>query len=411
MRSIALVLALSAPALSLLAGSEEEDRQKFDAFVAEYASYRREYTVTTRGQSEYTKRFAIFRENLRFFDEYNAQKSPITGITQGITPFADMTEDEWTNRFHGMRTEDTDDAHLHRINNLTLPFVSDPNFVAPVTVDWRKPTPKLPGGAVAPVKNQGNCGSCWDFAGIAALEGAHAIATGKLVALSEQEVLDCCNVSTGPHPCWGCKGGAAVYLYGWVQANGGITTEANYPYVSGKNDKVNACNVIKEKGPAAAKVTSSVSLPRPAPDATMMEALAKGPVAISVSVAGGFRGYKTGVLKAPGCGSFKIDHGVSLVGYGAFVAYCSFMYLCGRQWVSVPACAVLTLACAFERTVVNFEHPNLIRIFRYLGRRKGTVQQHRLLDPPQQLDGVMGRKRLHEDRDGKRQAGAGALLY
>ena len=140
---------LSLPAArSLLAGDEAADRILFDAFISEHAAYRREYHVTATGVTEYDRRFAIFRANLKFFDEYNEKESAATGITQGITPFADLTQEEWATRFHGMRTEEDGDAKMQRLNSLTVPFVSDPQFVAPVTVDWRKPTAKLPGGAV-----------------------------------------------------------------------------------------------------------------------------------------------------------------------------------------------------------------------------------------------------------------------
>eukprot|EP01052_Picozoa_sp_SAG31_P049541 SAG31_NODE_10901_length_1085_cov_1.668357_1_plen_173_part_10 len=154
----------------------------------------------------------------------------------------------------------------------------------------------------------------WDFAAVAALEAHNALSTGNLTALSEQEVLDCCNSTKGPDPCWGCKGGAPIYAYLWIKKNGGVDSEADYPYTSGKNDKTKTCNQIKRQT-VVAKVATAVSLPRPAPEATLIEALAKGPIAISVSVSGGFRGYKKGVLKAPGCKDFKIDHGMALVGY------------------------------------------------------------------------------------------------
>ena len=91
----------------------------------------------------------------------------------------------------------------------------------------------------------------------------------------------------------GCKGGAPVYAYLWIKKNGGLDSEADYPYTSGKTDKVKACDAGK-RAKVVAKLSTAVSLPRPAPEATLMEALAKGPVAISVSVSGGFRGYKKG---------------------------------------------------------------------------------------------------------------------
>jgi hypothetical protein len=70
-------------------------------------------------------------------------------------------------------------------------------------------------------------GSCWAFSSTGAMEGAHAIATGELVSLSEQELVSC------SHRNFGCHGGLMDPAFKWVMKNGGINTEDGYPYVSG----------------------------------------------------------------------------------------------------------------------------------------------------------------------------------
>jgi hypothetical protein len=78
-------------------------------------------------------------------------------------------------------------------------------------------------------------GSCWSFSSTGAIEGVNAIVTCDLISLSEQELVDCDTTNDG------CDGGYMDYAFEWVINNGGIDTEANYPYTGVDG----TCNVTK----------------------------------------------------------------------------------------------------------------------------------------------------------------------
>merc|ERR1719505_64338 len=88
------------------------------------------------------------------------------------------------------------------------------------SVDW------VSRGAVTPVKNQGQCGSCWSFSTTGAVEGCVAISSGNLTSLSEQELINC------DHTDHGCGGGLMDYAFEWISNNGGINSEQNWGYTA-----------------------------------------------------------------------------------------------------------------------------------------------------------------------------------
>lgn len=177
----------------------------------------------------------------------------------------------------------------------------------PESVDWVK------AGAVTPVKNQGQCGSCWSFSTTGALEGAYYNTYGTLTSFSEQQLVDCDNRKHGGKDM-GCNGGLMDNAFSWIEKNGGLCTEADYPYFSGDTKSPGDCKTSCEVvGNSAVTEFTDV---HSSSDVDMMTALSKQPVSIAIQAdQKDFQLYKSGVFTGS-CGT-KLDHGVLAVGYGS----------------------------------------------------------------------------------------------
>eukprot|EP00931_Biecheleriopsis_adriatica_P046238 TRINITY_DN2653_c0_g1_i1.p1 TRINITY_DN2653_c0_g1~~TRINITY_DN2653_c0_g1_i1.p1 ORF type:complete len:291 (-),score=74.14 TRINITY_DN2653_c0_g1_i1:795-1586(-) len=168
------------------------------------------------------------------------------------------------------------------------------------SVDW------VAKGAVTDPKNQGQCGSCWAFSTTGALEGAWQIATGKLVALSEQQLVDCAKNGNQ-----GCNGGSMDLAFEYLEKNA-VCTEESYNYTArqGTTCHETSCTVGIPKG----SVTGFKDVPIKDTNA-LMEAVAQQPVSVAIEADQmAFQMYHDGILKKE-CGA-KLDHGVLIVGYG-----------------------------------------------------------------------------------------------
>ncbi|XP_028760339.1 ervatamin-B-like [Neltuma alba] len=169
----------------------------------------------------------------------------------------------------------------------------------PASVDGRQK------GVVTPVKNRKRCGSCWAFGTVGAIESINAISTGKLVSLSEQELVDCDSASVG------CSGGYTESAFEWVIKNGGISEEANYPYTA----RDGVCKA-KKNGGRVVKINSYAKVPKS--DAALLCATARQPITVAFD-ANYLQFYEDGIFDGGNCKrrSTYANHAVLIVGYGS----------------------------------------------------------------------------------------------
>jgi len=174
-------------------------------------------------------------------------------------------------------------------------------------IDWRD------SGIVTAVKDQGDCGSCWTFATAESVESAWAKATGELVELSEQQILDC---TPNPSDCGGsggCNGGTAELALDRIKQMGGLTTEWRYAYYSYFG--LNQTCMFNGNTPPYAKVSRYVDLPVNEYTPVLQAISTVGPLAISVD-ASTWHDYESGVFNGCDNSHPDLDHAVQLVGIG-----------------------------------------------------------------------------------------------
>jgi len=261
---------------------EEHYQAHFSAFVSKY-------------QKQYAKadllyRYNIFKANVDKIEQHNrAGRS----YTMGMNKFGDMPFAEFHAKFTGYKPIKRD-----YIRSKNVEHIHDIHSQDPASVDWRDK------GAVTPVKDQGQCGSCWAFSATGAMEGAYFIAFNATVSLSEQQLVDC----SGAQGNQGCNGGLMDQAFEYVIENG-ITSEDAYPYVAEDQDCMNPLP------DAVASVSKYIDVAQNK-DAALQTAVAKGPVAVAIEAdQESFQFYKSGVFDDKDCGDM-LDHGVLAVGYG-----------------------------------------------------------------------------------------------
>lgn len=248
------------------------------------------YNRTYSSPAELAYRREIYEANLARIESHNAQ--PNQTWTMAVNKFADLTADEFHSRFVG-RMSKTPYRGAHTNFSMLLR-----GNALPTSVDWTQK------GAVTPVKNQQQCGSCWAFSTTGSVEGAWFLAKGQLVSLSEQQLVDC----SGKEGNQGCNGGLMDYAFQYIIDNKGLCTEASYPYTAADGTcRAKSCT-------PAATISGFKDVPSNS-ETALLTAIAQQPVSVAVEAdQSSFQFYSGGVMTAA-CGT-QLDHGVLAVGYG-----------------------------------------------------------------------------------------------
>jgi len=259
------------------------DKEYQDAFL----SFSRKFSKTYH-HDEFQNRYQIFRKNLNFINDFNAKNDE---MTLAVNQFADLTHPEFK-RYLGLKKTQIKATNV--VENVDISAI-------PTSYDW------VSKGAVTPIKNQGDCGSCWSFSTTGSVEGCHFLIGNPLVALSEQNLMDCSTAQGNE----GCDGGLMTDAMNYIISNKGIDTEASYPYTA---EDGTSCNYNPAN--SGSTLSSYVNVVQGS-ETDLLAKAAMGPTSVAIDASQDtFQFYSSGVYYSTTCSSTQLDHGVLVVGWG-----------------------------------------------------------------------------------------------
>lgn len=277
---IALFALTSLSCFNPIFGYKNENKKTDNELFKLFQNFIKDFEVNYNNLDELMKRFEIFKENLKLTEnQYNQ--------------FSDLTQKEFADTYLTLRVNFVD-----YVRKEPLKFSSNTQEV-PEKFDWREKN------AVTPVKNQGQCGSCWAFSTVANIESISAIKRGKLEIYSEQQVVDC---DTNDH---GCGGGWQEKAFDYVLKQGGLEHDSDYKYIQ----KQSTCKFDETK--IAVKI-QSFSFVTQDEEELKQALIENGPLSAALNAQ--MLQYYIGGIFYPKwpftCDPKLLNHAVLLVGYG-----------------------------------------------------------------------------------------------
>jgi len=256
-----------------------------DAYRTNFMQHITEFGLSYGTVEEYEFRFAQWLVKQAHIEEHNASESSYKVAHNKMSTWTDAEY----KRVLGYRQHADEEL---------IATVAFPNATVASSIDWRTK------GAVNAVKDQGQCGSCWAFSSVAALETAHWNTSGDLVSFSEQQLVDCVRTS------FGCNGGNQSTAFNYWESHD-AELEGTYPYTA----KTQSCSYSESKA-TNVEVATWNKVAANSPDA-LKAALNVGVVSVSIEADKMcFQTYSSGVFDNVKCGT-QLDHAVAAVGYGS----------------------------------------------------------------------------------------------
>jgi len=249
-----------------------------------FEAYKAQFNKQYSSPDEEALRFENFKLSM---DRIQSRNSPVFGLTK----YSDMSVEEFKSTLLGyVRPESKSDVGVLPTGDVAVPQ----------TLDWRTQN------MVTPVKDQGQCGSCWAFSTVENIESMYCmknkIDCTTFAPLSPQEIVDCDTTDQG------CDGGDPPTAYAFVMQEGGLEDDSDYPYTAADGTCAFQANLVK------VTITNWQYATTNSDEPTMQNNLVSwGPLSICVD-AEPWQDYTSGIMMASDC-SNSLDHCVQLVGY------------------------------------------------------------------------------------------------
>merc|ERR1712070_1243440 len=248
-----------------------------------FEDFKQQYGKVYNGDEDEHR--ATYETNMQWAEENSNAE-----VQYGVNQFADLT----TEQYRVAAGLGYKPSALKQLPHLGVHEWNGEELAA--SVDW---TTK---GAVTPVKDQGQCGSCWAFSTTGGMEGAWQIASGSLTSMSEQQLVDCSTQNAG------CNGGSMELAFNFA-GTVNVATESSYPYTARDGSCKSSYTTAVPQGGITGYKTVGQST------SSLKSAIQNGPVSIAVEAdQSAFQRYTSGTITS-GCGT-NLDHGVLAVGYG-----------------------------------------------------------------------------------------------